>query len=62
MRDMRDPEKLGKAYLAARKRKKPYSIQTAVNILVDPYESQDVIQRYGSANDLEPKWMVVQVK
>ena len=61
MRDMRDPATLGHLYLAARGRGE--SIDSAVKIPApEDHGDQDVIARYGSCNDVEEKFMVVQVR
>lgn len=61
MRDMRDPEKLGVKYME--QRLKGLSIEAAVKTrVVDVPGDESCIERYGSANDVKPKWMEVQVK
>jgi len=60
-RDMRDPAVLGHLYLAARGRGvsvEAAAKQTAPEINMAP----TCIDKYGSANDVKPVWMEVQVK
>jgi hypothetical protein len=60
-RDLRDPLQFGMAYLQARKGGVP--IDVAVLISTPRYRSDEsCIEKYGSPNDLKPKWMEVQVK
>lgn len=61
MRDMRDPAVLGHLYLAARGRGE--TIEHAVKTPAPSVpEGPSCIDKYGSANDVKPKWMEVQVK
>lgn len=61
MRDLRDPQELGKAYLMARGL--GAEIEVAIKAPALNYRANEsCIEKYGSCNDVEPKWMAVQVR
>lgn len=61
MRDMRDPQALGEAYLKARKLGAP--IGDAVHMPSRTFKSDEsCIEKYGSANDVKPKFVEVRVR
>lgn len=61
MRDLRDPQILGANYLASRKAGLP--IEIAVTFPATNFRSNEsCVEKYGKPEDLEPKWMAVQVR
>ena len=61
MRDLRDPQLLGEAYLRAREFGAP--IGDAVFMPARNYRSDEsCIDKYGRADEVQPEWMEVQVK
>ena len=60
-RDLRDPEKLGKKYLAARKRGR--SIATAVRLDAPISTTHPTcIEKYGRPDEVQELWERIQIK
>lgn len=65
MRDLRDPQKLGKAYVEARKAGMP--IEFAVNFnppggLYNYASNEGPVEKYGKPDDVEPRFERIQIR
>lgn len=60
-RDLRDPQKLGERYQELRQ--KGLDIETAVQMPVEPFDAEHAgpIEKYGKADEVEPRWQEIQV-
>lgn len=60
-RDLRDPQKLGELYMALREKGVP--IKVAVSLPAEDYRSDEsCVEKYGRADEVEPRWMEVRVR